>query len=57
LGAGAHDDTQIMRGAAVMRNGPLLTTLSAAAVNGLTALKAKDLKVRSLQQHFGRTER
>ena len=59
LGAGAHDDTQIMRGAAVMHNVPLLTTLSAAAaaVNGITALKAKDLKVRSLQQHFGRVDR
>ena len=54
LGAGAHDDTQIMRGAAVRYNVPLLTTLSAAsaAVNGITALKAKDLKVRSLQRHF-----
>jgi hypothetical protein len=37
-----------------MHNVPLLTTLSAAAaaVNGITALKAKDRKVRSLQQHF-----
>ena len=56
LGASVHNNTQIMRGAAVMHNMPLLTTLSAAAaVNGITALRAKDLKVRSLQQHFGRT--
>lgn len=53
LGAGAHDDTQVMRAAAVMHNVPLLTTLSAAAaaVNGIAALKAKDLSVRSLQAH------
>jgi len=33
---------------------PLLTTLSAAsaAINGIIALRAKDLKVRSLQAHF-----
>jgi carbamoyl-phosphate synthase large subunit len=54
LGAGAHDDTQILRAAAVLHNVPLLTTLSAAAaaVNGITALKAKELNVRSLQAHF-----
>ncbi|HLF25046.1 MAG TPA: carbamoyl-phosphate synthase large subunit [Anaerolineae bacterium] len=53
LGAGAHDDTRVMRAAAVMYNVPLLTTLSAAAaaVNGITALKAKELRVRSLQTH------
>jgi carbamoyl-phosphate synthase large subunit len=53
LGAGAHDDTQVMRAAAVLHNVPLLTTLSAAAaaVNGIAALKTKDLKVRSLQAH------
>ena len=55
LGARAYDDSRAMRAAAVMHNVPLLTTLSAAAaaVNGITALKAKDLKVRSLQKHFG----
>ncbi|HEY4689065.1 MAG TPA: carbamoyl-phosphate synthase large subunit [Anaerolineae bacterium] len=54
LGAGAHDDTQVMRAAAVWHNVALLTTLSAAAaaVNGITALKAQDLEVRSLQTHF-----
>jgi carbamoyl-phosphate synthase large subunit len=53
LGAGAHGDTQIMRAAAVMHNVPLLTTLSAAAaaVKGIAALHAKDLRVRSLQTH------
>jgi len=54
LGARAHDDSRAMRAAAVLHNVPLLTTLSAAAaaVNGITALKAKDLSVRSLQRHF-----
>lgn len=58
LGAGAHDDTQIMRGAAVMHNVPLLTTLSAAAaaVNGIAALRTKHLRVRSLQRHFGQVD-
>jgi carbamoyl-phosphate synthase large subunit len=43
-----------MRMAAVQHNVPLLTTLSAAsaAINGIIALRAKDLKVRSLQEHF-----
>ncbi len=54
LGARAHDDSRAMRLAAVQHNVPLLTTLSAAAaaINGIAALQAKDLKVRSLQQHF-----
>jgi carbamoyl-phosphate synthase large subunit len=54
LGARAHDDSRAMRMAAVQHNVPLLTTLSAAAaaINGIAALKAKDLKVRSLQVHF-----
>ncbi len=54
LGARAHDDSRAMRMAAVMRNVPLLTTLSAAAaaVNGIAALKANELSVRSLQAHF-----
>jgi carbamoyl-phosphate synthase large subunit len=54
LGARAHDDGRTMRMAAVQHNVPLLTTLSAAsaAINGIIALKAKDLKVRSLQEHF-----
>jgi carbamoyl-phosphate synthase large subunit len=54
LGARAYDDSRTMRSAAVLRGIPLLTTLSAAAaaVNGIAALKAKDLKVRSLQDHY-----
>ena len=54
LGARAHDDGRSMRMAAVQHNVPLLTTLSAAsaAINGIITLKAKDLKVRSLQEHF-----
>ncbi len=54
LGARAHDDGRTMRMAAVQHNVPLLTTLSAAsaAINGIAALRAKDLKVRSLQEHF-----
>jgi carbamoyl-phosphate synthase large subunit len=45
---------QRMRAAAVLHNVCLLTTMSAAAaaVNGITALKAKDLRVRSLQAHY-----
>jgi carbamoyl-phosphate synthase large subunit len=54
LGARAHDDGRSMRMAAVQHNVPLLTTLSAAsaAISGIIALRAKDLKVRSLQAHF-----
>ncbi len=53
LGARAHDDSRTMRTAAVQYDIPLMTTLSAAAavVNSITALKAKDLRVRSLQRH------
>ncbi|MFQ5435518.1 MAG: carbamoyl phosphate synthase large subunit, partial [Anaerolineae bacterium] len=56
LGHHAYDDSQMMRAAAIRHNIPLLTTLSAAqaAVNGIRALKEKELKVRSLQrQHVG----
>lgn len=51
LGARAHDDSRTMRTAAVLHNIPLMTTLSAAAaaVNGITALRARELSVRSLQ--------
>ncbi|HSD84907.1 MAG TPA: carbamoyl-phosphate synthase large subunit [Anaerolineae bacterium] len=54
LGARAQHDGRTMRMAAVQHNVPLLTTLSAAAaaINGIAALMAKDLKVRSLQAHF-----
>ncbi len=45
-----------IRTAAVRYGVPLLTTLSAAqaAVNGIQALKTRELRVRSLQAHHGR---
>jgi carbamoyl-phosphate synthase large subunit len=51
LGARAYDDSRTMRTAAVQYNIPLMTTLSAAAAaaNGIAALKASELQVRSLQ--------
>jgi carbamoyl-phosphate synthase large subunit len=54
LGAGSTADMQRMRAAAVLHNVPLLTTLSAAAaaVNGIQALQARELRVRSLQAHY-----
>ena len=54
LGAGSVADMQRMRAAAVTHNVTLLTTLSAAAaaVNGIQALRARELKVRSLQAHY-----
>jgi carbamoyl-phosphate synthase large subunit len=54
LGQRAHDDSRAMRAAAIRHNVPLLTTLSAAqaAVNGIRALREKELKVRSLQVHY-----
>ncbi len=53
LGRRAYTDGQAIRAAATMNRVPLLTTLSAAsaAVNGIRALRAKALKVRSLQEH------
>jgi carbamoyl-phosphate synthase large subunit len=49
----AHDDGQMIRTAAVRYGVPLLTTLSAAqaAVSGIRALSARELRVRSLQEH------
>jgi carbamoyl-phosphate synthase large subunit len=54
LGAGTVADMQRMRAAAVLHNVTLLTTLSAAsaAVNGIQALRAEGLSVRSLQAHY-----
>ncbi len=59
LGARAHDDSRTMRTAAVLHGVPLMTTLSAAAaaVNGIAALKAKELGVISLQAHYARGHR
>ncbi len=53
LGPDAHSDGMRIRTAAVRYGVPLLTTLSAAqaALNGIQALKAKDIRVRSLQAH------
>jgi ABC-type sugar transport system ATPase subunit len=57
LGARAHDDGRTMRTAAVLQGVPIMTTLSAAsaAVNGIVALRAKELDVTSLQTHYART--
>ncbi|MBN2304053.1 MAG: ATP-grasp domain-containing protein, partial [Anaerolineae bacterium] len=53
LGSVAHSDGVHIRAAAVRYGVPLLTTLSAAqaAVNGIKALKAQKLGVRSLQDY------
>lgn len=55
LGRQAYTDGQAIRAAATMNRVPLLTTLSAAAaaVNGIRAVRDKELKVRSLQHHHG----
>ena len=54
LGPVAHGDGMLIRTAAVRYGVPLLTTLSAAqaAVNGIQALRSRDLRVRSLQEHY-----
>ncbi len=56
LGRDAHSDGKAIRVAATQYDVPLITTLSAAqaAVSGIRAVKAKQLKVRSLQEHHGR---
>ncbi len=56
LGSTAHGDGAAIRSAAVQYGVPLLTTLSAAqaAVGGIRALRAQDLRVRSLQEHHRR---
>ncbi|MDT8305314.1 MAG: carbamoyl-phosphate synthase large subunit [Anaerolineae bacterium] len=53
LGQQAHADQTAMRAAAVRHNVPLISTLSAAqaAINGIRALRERELAVRSLQQH------
>ena len=53
LGRRARSDGALIRQAATQYGVPLFTTLSAAAaaVNGIQALRAKDLKVKSLQEH------
>ncbi|HEY65903.1 MAG TPA: carbamoyl-phosphate synthase large subunit [Caldilineae bacterium] len=54
LGREAHSDGMAIRQAAVRHSVPLLTTLSAAAaaVQGIRALREKELSVRSLQEHY-----
>ncbi len=53
LGRDAHGDGMRIRQAAVRQGVPLLTTLSAAAaaVQGIRALRERELQVRSLQEH------
>jgi carbamoyl-phosphate synthase large subunit len=54
LDSRSHSDGADIRAAATAMNVPLLTTLSAAAaaVSAIRALGQKELKYRSLQQHF-----
>lgn len=54
LGRQAHSDGEAIRRAAVRYRVPLVTTLSAAAaaVGAIRALQLKDLRVRSLQEHY-----
>ena len=58
LGPHAHSDGAEIRSAAIAMNVPLLTTLSAAmaAVSAIQALRKNELKYRSLQSHFRKTE-
>ncbi len=54
LGFRAHSDGADIRAAATLMNIPLLTTLSAAmaALHAIRALRQKELRYRSLQQHY-----
>lgn len=54
LGRQAHSDGEEIRRAAVRYRVPLVTTLSAAAaaVGAIRALQLKELKVKSLQEHY-----
>jgi carbamoyl-phosphate synthase large subunit len=51
LGGQAYEDQAAMRGAAIQFKVPLISTLTAAqaAVNGIRALREKELTVRSFQ--------
>jgi carbamoyl-phosphate synthase large subunit len=55
LGSSAHTDGAEIRTAALKKNIPMLTTLSAAAaaVAAIRSLRLKELRYRSLQVHFG----
>jgi len=52
-GRGAHTDEARIRREALGQNVPILTTISAAAaaVNGIAALRARGITVKSLQEH------
>jgi len=54
LGKSAREDGRQIRSLATRMEVPLITTLSAAqaAVNGIQALRQKELSVRSLQEHY-----
>jgi carbamoyl-phosphate synthase large subunit len=54
LGPNAHSDGAEIRTAAIAMNVPLLTTLSAAAaaVSAIQAIRKKELRYRSLQEHY-----
>jgi len=56
LGPITHSDGALIRTAATRMNVPLLTTLSAAAaaVSAIQALRQKELRYRSLQDHYSR---
>jgi len=58
LGQRAYADGQALRSAAIRYGIPLVTTLTGAAatVSAIRALKARDLEVRSLQEHHARPE-
>jgi len=55
LGPNAREDGVKIRRLATRMGIPLITTLSAAAaaINGIRALSQKELRVRSLQEHYG----
>ena len=55
VGKGAHTDEGRIRGEAVNKNIPIVTTISgaAAAVRGLGATESDMTSVRSLQEHHG----
>jgi carbamoyl-phosphate synthase large subunit len=57
LGRQAYGDGEEIRRAAVRYKIPLLTTLSAtaAAIGAIRALQQKDLRVKSLQEHHGKS--
>ena len=59
LGSKAHADGEEIRASAIQMNIPLITTLSAAtaAVAGIRALHERDLRYRSLQEHYRRVKK